>query len=289
MDHDLLVVGSDSGRAVILEYNLEQKRFLKTHEETFGKTGCRRIVPGMTRLIVGQYLAADPKGRAFMIAAVEKEKFVYTLNRENNKLVISSPREAHKSHTLCLDIAALDVGQENAQFVCLEVDYGETEDKNSLVVKGGIRKILVYYEMDFGMNTVIRQKEIEVPESAHLLIPVPGLPDGPGGLLVVCENYMIYRNNKLQKAVAIPRRHGRPTDRETMIIAYAMHRQKDMFFFLLQSELGDLFKVSFNLSENDRAELINIEVEYFDSVAPCLSLSISKVGHLFCAAEKGHQ
>jgi splicing factor 3B subunit 3 len=29
----------------------------------------------------GQYLAADPKGRAFMIAAVEKEKFVYTLNR----------------------------------------------------------------------------------------------------------------------------------------------------------------------------------------------------------------
>jgi splicing factor 3B subunit 3 len=28
--------------------------------ETFGKSGCRRIVPG-------QYLAVDPKGRAIMV------------------------------------------------------------------------------------------------------------------------------------------------------------------------------------------------------------------------------
>lgn len=39
------------------------------HIETFGKTGCRRIVPG-------QYLAADPQGRAIMISAVEKQKLV---------------------------------------------------------------------------------------------------------------------------------------------------------------------------------------------------------------------
>jgi hypothetical protein len=46
-----------------------------------------------------------------------------------------------------------------------------------------------------------------------LLIPVPNLPDGPGGLMVMCENYLLYRNNKIQKAVAIPRRRGRFTDR----------------------------------------------------------------------------
>lgn len=44
------------------------------HQETFGKSGCRRIVPG-------QYLAVDPKGRAVMIGAVEKQKLVYILNR----------------------------------------------------------------------------------------------------------------------------------------------------------------------------------------------------------------
>lgn len=57
---DYIVVGSDSGKIVILEYDPAKNVFEKVHEETFGKSGCRRIVPG-------QYLAADPKGRAVMI------------------------------------------------------------------------------------------------------------------------------------------------------------------------------------------------------------------------------
>lgn len=48
----------------------------QVHEETFGKTGCRRIVPG-------QYLAVDPNGRAVLIGAVEKQKFVYILTRDS--------------------------------------------------------------------------------------------------------------------------------------------------------------------------------------------------------------
>jgi len=57
---DYIVVGSDSGRIVILEYNVMKNMFERVHQETFGKSGCRRIVPG-------QYLAVDPKGRAVMI------------------------------------------------------------------------------------------------------------------------------------------------------------------------------------------------------------------------------
>ncbi|GBM78634.1 Splicing factor 3B subunit 3, partial [Araneus ventricosus] len=57
---DYLVIGSDSGKIVILEYNAQKNVFEKVHQETFGKSGCRRIVPG-------QYLAIDPKGRAVMI------------------------------------------------------------------------------------------------------------------------------------------------------------------------------------------------------------------------------
>ncbi len=49
----------------------------------------------------GEYLAADPKGRACLIGAVEKQKFVYVLNRDNEaNLTISSPLEAHKSHNI---------------------------------------------------------------------------------------------------------------------------------------------------------------------------------------------
>lgn len=68
MDH--IVVGSDSGRIVVLKYNGETNQFDKVHQETFGKSGCRRIEPG-------QYLAVDPRGRALMLGAIEKKKLVY--------------------------------------------------------------------------------------------------------------------------------------------------------------------------------------------------------------------
>lgn len=31
----------------------------------------------------GEYLAVDPKGRAIMIGAIEKSKYVYILNRDS--------------------------------------------------------------------------------------------------------------------------------------------------------------------------------------------------------------
>jgi splicing factor 3B subunit 3 len=98
-----------------LEFNSKQNKFLKVHQETFGKTGCRRIVPG-------QYLAADPKGRAIMIGAIEKQKFVYVINRDNDsKLTISSPLEAHSSHTVTYSMVGIDVGFDNPLFATLEV------------------------------------------------------------------------------------------------------------------------------------------------------------------------
>jgi len=82
-------------------------------------------------------LAVDPKGRAFMIGAIEKQKFVYIMNRDNNnKLTISSPLEAHKSHTIIFDICGVDVGYENPLFAVLESDYGELEEKDSPMITG---------------------------------------------------------------------------------------------------------------------------------------------------------
>jgi splicing factor 3B subunit 3 len=73
---DYLIVGSDSGSIVILRFDDKEQTFVRVHNEVFGKTGCRRIVPG-------QYLACDPHGRAVMISAIEKQKFVYVLNRRS--------------------------------------------------------------------------------------------------------------------------------------------------------------------------------------------------------------
>lgn len=60
---DYLVLGSDSGKFTVLEYVKEKNKLEAVQMETFGKSGCRRIVPG-------QYLAVDPKGRAAMIGCV---------------------------------------------------------------------------------------------------------------------------------------------------------------------------------------------------------------------------
>ena len=78
----ILIVGSDSGKISIIEFDASLNDWKTVHCEVFGKTGCRRIVPG-------QYLAADPKGRAILIAGVEKQKFVYVMNRDSaNRLIL---------------------------------------------------------------------------------------------------------------------------------------------------------------------------------------------------------
>lgn len=118
---DYTIVGSDSGRIVILDYDPKTSSFVKLHQETYGKSGTRRIVPG-------QYLATDPKGRSVMISAAEKAKLVYILNRDAAaNLTISSPLEAHKSTAIIHHIIGLDVGFENPLFAALEVDYSESD------------------------------------------------------------------------------------------------------------------------------------------------------------------
>ena len=88
-NRDYLVIGSDSGKIAILEFSAEKGQFERVHAETYGKTGCRRVVPG-------QYVAADPRGRAVMVGGVEKQKLVYILNRDTAaRLTISSPLEVH--------------------------------------------------------------------------------------------------------------------------------------------------------------------------------------------------
>jgi splicing factor 3B subunit 3 len=58
------------------------------------------------------------------LGAIEKQKLVYIMNRDAAaRLTISSPLEAHKSHTLVFGIVGIDVGFENPMFACLELDY----------------------------------------------------------------------------------------------------------------------------------------------------------------------
>jgi splicing factor 3B subunit 3 len=274
-----LVIGSDSGRIVVLEFDQNLKRFVKVHQETYGKTGCRRIVPG-------EYLAADPNGRVILIGAVERQKFAFQMNRDgNNRLVISSPLEAHKPHTVTLDMA-IDNGLENPQFACLEIDYGEPDDPNAAVVTGSATKTLVIYEVDLGLNHVVRKFAEPLPSTAHALVAVPGGVNkaGPGGVLVACENFVIYKKqDHSERRCTIPVRFDQSTASGVFITnSQAFFSSELGAIIFLQSEHGDLYKVSLDLSGND---VLGMSIMYFDTIAPSTKLVLLEAGYLFAAGD----
>uniref|UniRef100_A0A7S0MU40 DNA damage-binding protein 1 n=1 Tax=Pyramimonas obovata TaxID=1411642 RepID=A0A7S0MU40_9CHLO len=281
---DYLVVGSDSGRFTVLEYSKEKNRMDVVHSETFGKSGCRRIVPG-------QYLAVDPKGRAAMIGACEKQKLVYVFNRDTAaNLTISSPLEAHKSHTIVFAITAVDCGFDNPVFAAIELDYADADQDSSGEAASEAQKHLTFYELDLGLNHVVRKWTEPVDNGANLLLTVPGGADGPSGVLVCAENFVIYKKeNHPDVRAVIPRRADLPGDRGVLIVSYATHKLKNTFFFLLQSEYGDIYKVTLEYKTQGDAEVVTeLKMKYFDTIPTCAAICVLKTGFLFAGSEFGN-
>ena len=79
-----------------------------------------------------------------------------------------------------------------------------------------------------------------------------------------------------------------------MIVAGVMHKLKGSagaFFFLLQTEDGDLFKVTLDMvedSEGNMKHVKRLKVKYFDTIPVATSLCILKSGFLFAASEFGN-
>ncbi|KAI9442521.1 mono-functional DNA-alkylating methyl methanesulfonate N-term-domain-containing protein [Lactarius indigo] len=273
---DYAIVGSDSGRVVILDYDPRTSSFVKIHQETFGKSGTRRVVPG-------QYLATDPKGRA--------SKLVYILNRDAAaNLTISSPLEAHRSSSIIHHIVGVDVGFENPMFAALEVDYTEADQDPTGEAAANAGKLLTYYELDLGLNHVVRKWSEPTDPKANFLVQVPGGQlasterfDGPSGTILSIE----IRTHP-STAFPIPRRKHPLGDsgRGLIITAAVMHKMKGAFFFLLQSEEGDLYKITI---EHEEEEVKALKIKYFDTVPVASSLCILKSGFLFVASEFGNQ
>ncbi|KAI0134679.1 CPSF A subunit region-domain-containing protein [Xylariales sp. AK1849] len=256
-----------------------RNRFSRVHLETFGNN-----------------LVADPKGRACIVASIEKNKFIYVLHRNvQAELTISSPLEAHRHGTLVLSLVALDVGYANPVFASLETDYSELDQDPIGQAYPDVE--LVYYELDLGLNHVVRKWSDPVDPTSSLLIQVPGGNDGPSGVLVCAEDTVTYRHsNQEMFRVPIPRRRGATEDpqRKRIIVSGVMHKLKggaDTFFFLLQTEDGDIFKVTFNMQEdsdgNLTGEVGRIKIKYFDTIPVSNSLCVLKTGFLFAACDFG--
>lgn len=279
---DYILLGSESGKISVLEYKPEQKCFVKVHQETFGKSGVRRVVPG-------EFMAVDPKGRTVMIAAVEKNKLVYVLNRDAAaNLTISSPLEATSPGSLLFHLVGLDVGYDNPVFASLEINYSDADQDPSGQAYRETQKTLTYYELDLGLNHVVREWTELVDREANHLIPVPGGYDGPSGVLVCSPDSIIYKHKgRKSHRIPIPRRRGAYEDsnRKRVIVSSVCHRLRGGFFLLVQTNDGDLFKVTI---DHEDAEVLAIKIKYFDTVPVSAGLTILKSGYLFIPSDFGN-
>ena len=84
-------------------------------------------------------------------------------------------------------------------------------------------------------------------------------------------------------------------DQPLMIVASSTAKQKDKrFFILLQSEFGDLYKATLEITNKITAQgqlqtVDSVVLQYFDTVPTANSLSIMRSGMLFVASEFGNQ
>ncbi|OAL04964.1 hypothetical protein IQ06DRAFT_302084 [Phaeosphaeriaceae sp. SRC1lsM3a] len=282
---DHIVITTDSGRLVTYEYVPDEQTFKTVHFETYGKSGVRRVVPG-------EYLATDPKGRAIMIASIEKNKLVYILTRSGQTdIAISSPLEAHKPQTLVYTLIGLDVGYDNPMFASLELDYSSSETDPSGEAFDELKKELVYYELDLGLNHIVRKWSEPVDRTAHALFRVPGGPNAPSGVLCCGEDSITYRrifNNKSNvHRLAIPRREGvteDPNRKRTVVTGTLYSLKGGDFFYLLQTNDGDVFKLTVD-APNGTVE--KIKIKYFDTIPIATSICILRAGFVYAACESG--
>ena len=282
----MIAISTDSGRLVTFEYESDPQHFKTIHYETFGKSGIRRVVPG-------EYLAVDPKGRAIMVASPEKNKLVYILTRSGQTdIAISSPLEAHKPHTLMYCLIGLDVGYDNPMFAALELDFSAAESDPTGEAVRELQMELVYYELDLGLNHIVRKWSEPVDRTAHTLFRVPGGQNAPSGVLCCGVDNITYHrifNNKSQMhRLAIPRREGATEDpnRKRMIVAGTLYMLKGGdFFYLLQTDDGDVFKLNI---AHDNGVVEKIKIKYFETLPIATSICIMRTGFVYLACESGN-
>lgn len=268
---DLLVVTSDSGKIVIAEYKEALARFVPLVQEPHSKNGLRRLTPG-------EYLCVNPKNRALMVGAIERNKLVYKVEMENvaGLLELLSPLEVSSKNMLTLLLCALDTGYENPLWAAIEVDYKLYENKHYDPSTSPL--LLNYYELDQGLNHVVTKKsKPDLPASANLLISLPG---HIGGLLVCANSHLIYEKTPGGKRIYLPL-PVREKSSETVIVNFFVHTiKKNDFFILLQSQLGDLFKITVDY-DSDAETVDRMYATYFDSIPTCNSINVFRSGFLF--------
>lgn len=264
----------------MLRYNPERNRLDRVHLETFGKSGVRRTVPG-------QYLAVDPKGRCLMMCSVEKNKVVYIFQRSvDGEINISSPHEANQPGLLCFHMCALDTGWEHPVFAALEIDYTQVESDPTM--DSAPDKTLNYYTVDLGLNHVAKSWSGPCDPTANKVFSVPGGQEGPSGVIVAAAGriYWMHKGQRAPLTIPIPERQGvlEPSRNRYIVCGIMFFNKKGNLFWLLQTDDGDVFKLTMDF---EGSKVVSLKLRYFETLPIAKEFVIIKKGLLYVLPESG--
>lgn len=99
-------------------------------------------------------------------------------------------------------------------------------------------------------------------------------------MLICSENYITYKNFGDQPDIRCPiprRRHDLDDPERGMIfVCSATHKTKSMFFFLAQTEQGDIFKITLETDE----DMVSAETRFV------LNFELTLLVYVCCSNEK---
>lgn len=280
-----LAIVSDSGNLTIAKFtkNSSNRISLMTlinHPMT--RSQIRRTSPI-------SYIKVDTFGRCIMVSAIEKSKLCFVLNETNDgSLTLQSPLEVIRPDTLTLDITSCDVQYDNPCFASIEIDTSQKNDHH-----------LVFYVLDLGLNHVVKRADYVINGGANYLMGLPCLAkyninyatDQDDNeeinpfVLIGFQNYILVKDMKgyFSLKVQIPKRTDE-NDKKVSIISSTIQILKKSFFILLQSNFGDLYRLTIEANEEDRNRPV-VSISYFDSIFQAERLHILRNGYLYATSE----
>lgn len=285
-----LVLTSDSGNLTIVQVTRHAGTFkLRTLvNQPLTRTTLRRTSPI-------SYMEIDPNGRCIILSSVEQNKLCFLVDFAR-ELRISSPLEIIRPHMVTLDMTACDVNFNNPCFITLEMDN----------VAASLSVHLIFYVLELGLNHIVKKADYSVNPSANFILSLPDLSkynittslndsnydrddDSMFNPFVVIgfENHILIKdmNGFYSLKVQIPQRATASSHQKCVtIISGIVQKLKNDFFVLLQSNYGDLFKLTINPDTNDRNRPL-VQLSYFDTIQNSNQLHIFKNGYLFALSE----
>eukprot|EP00960_Hanusia_phi_P004012 117927-Hanusia_phi.AAC.2 len=280
-DKDCIFLTSDSGKLAMVEYNYNMNQFERIYLETYGRSGCRRMVPG-------QHLAIDSYGRALVIGSLEKNVVGFQLQLDDaNQIVLLPPIRSSSPQRVFVCFTSLDRREDlPPMFASIEVDYvdNSADELQEAVVTS---KRVCFYEIDAGSNTMEVRYNDFIDNSSNLLIPVFNQLSGLFGVLICAENKIALKSPVTDEVVLlIPRRNMLALEQSLMITSYVlMGIQDDMSIFFAQNDIGDLYKITVSLRESVESVL---GIEYLDTLPVAQSMIIVRDQYLMLCSEFGN-